>query len=49
LRLTLLEPAITQSILDGPQPRWMSLLWFQRNSLTTDWVAQREAVAAFDS
>ena len=49
LRLTLLEPAIIQSILAGQQPKCMSLLWFQRNPLPTDWVAQREAVAAFDS
>ncbi len=33
LRLTLLEPAIIQSILAGHQPRCMSLLWFQRNPL----------------
>ena len=49
LRLTLLEPAIIQSILAGQQPRCMSLLWFQRNPLPTDWVAQREVVAGFDS
>ena len=49
LRLTLLEPAIIQTILAGQQPRCMSLLWFQRNPLSTDWMAQREAVAAFDS
>ena len=49
LRLTLLEPAIIQSILAGQQPRCMSLLWFQRNPLPTDWVAQQEVVAAFDS
>ena len=49
LRLTLLEPAIIQSILSGQQPRCMSLLWFQRNPLPTDWVAQREVVAAFDA
>ncbi len=48
LRLTLLEPAIIQSILAGQQPRCMSLLWFQRNPLPTDWMAQREVVAAFD-
>jgi hypothetical protein len=48
LRLTLLEPAIIQAILAGQQPRCMSLLWFQRNPLPTDWVAQREVVAAFD-
>ena len=49
LRLTLLEPAIIQSILAGRQPRWMGLLWFQRNPLPTDWVTQREAVAGFDA
>jgi hypothetical protein len=48
-RLTLLEPAIIQSIPAGQQPRCMSLLWFQRNPLPTDWVAQREVVLAFDS
>ncbi|WP_414708217.1 hypothetical protein [Pusillimonas sp.] len=40
LRLTLLEPAIIQSILAGRQPKRMSLLWFQRNPLPTDWVAR---------
>ena len=49
LRLTLLEPAITQAILAGKQPRCKSLLWFQRNPLPTDWVAQREVVAGFDA
>ena len=49
LRLTLLEPAIIQAILAGKQPRCMSLLWFQRNPLPTDWVAQREVVTAFDA
>lgn len=48
LRLTLLEPAIIQAILAGTQPRCMSLLWFQRNPLPTDWAAQRAVVAAFD-
>ena len=48
LRLTLLEPAIIQAILAGEQPRCMSLLWFQRNPLPTDWLAQRKVVAAFD-
>jgi len=48
LRLTLLEPAIIQAILAGTQPRCMSLIWFQRNPLPTDWLAQREVVVAFD-
>ena len=45
LRLTLLEPAI----LAGQQPKRTSLLWFQRNPLPTDWVAQREVVVGFDA
>jgi hypothetical protein len=49
LRLTLLEPAIIQSILAGQQPRCMSLLWFQRNPLPTDLLTQREMVAGFDA
>ena len=49
LRLNLLEPAIIQAILAGQQPKCMSLLWFQRNPLPTDWVAQREVVAGFDA
>jgi len=48
LRLTLLEPAVIQSILAGQQPRCMSLLWLQRNPLPTEWMAQREVVARFD-
>ena len=50
LRLMLLEPAIIQSILAGRQPRLVRLLWFQRNPLPTDWVAQRAGrVAGFDA
>lgn len=41
--------AIIQAILAGQQPRCMSLLWFQRNPLPTDWVAQRAVVAGFDA
>ncbi len=44
LRLTLLEPAIIQTILAGQQPACMSPLWFRRNPLVTDWAAQREVV-----
>jgi hypothetical protein len=49
LRLTLLEPAIIKAIVAGKQPRCMSLLWFQRNPLPTDWAAQREVLARFDA
>jgi hypothetical protein len=48
LRLTLLEPAIIQSILAGKKPGCMSLRWFQVNPLRADWVAQQEIVDRFD-
>ncbi|WP_446808497.1 site-specific recombinase resolvase [Methylomonas sp. 2BW1-5-20] len=48
LRLTMLEPAIIQSILAGQQPKCMSLIWFQRNPLPVDWLEQRKVIAAFD-
>lgn len=49
LRLTLLEPAIIRRILAGQQPRCVSVLWFQRNPLPTDWMAQRVVVTGFDA
>jgi len=48
LGLTLLEPAIIRSILAGMQARCMSLIWFQRNRLPLDWIAQRRVVDGFD-
>jgi len=47
--LTLLDPEIIRAVVAGKQPRCMSLLWFQRNPLPADWMAQREVVAAFDA
>ncbi|MDO4905503.1 MAG: hypothetical protein Q4A16_08140 [Lautropia sp.] len=38
-----------QSILAGKQPRCMSLIWFQRNPLPLDWIAQRRVVDGFDA
>ena len=49
LLLTLLEPAIIQSILAGQQLYCICLLFFHLNPLPTDREAQREVVAAFDS
>lgn len=48
LRLTLLAPSIIQAIVDGTQPKCMTLLWFQRNPLPTDWAAQARVVEGFD-
>jgi hypothetical protein len=48
LRLTLLAPVIIQSIVDGTQPNCMTLMWFQRNPLPTDWEAQAKVIEEFD-
>ncbi len=48
LRLTMLEPAIIQSILAGQQPKCMNLIWFQRNPLPVDWLEQQRIVQGFD-
>jgi hypothetical protein len=48
LRLTLLAPDIVERFLDGLQPRRLTLMWFQRNSVPVDWDAQRALVASFE-
>lgn len=48
LRLTLLAPDIIERLMAGQQPRRMSLLWFQRNSLPVDWEAQRQLIQGFE-
>ncbi len=47
MRLTLLAPDILDMLMSGRQPRLMSLIWFQRNSLPVDWEAQRQIVRQF--
>ena len=47
LRLTLLAPDIIERVLAGKQPRRMSLVWFQRNSLPVEWDRQRAIVQSF--
>ena len=47
LRLTLLAPDIVQMLLEGRQPRRLTLMWFQRNRLPVDWQAQRDIIARF--
>ena len=48
LRLTLLAPDIVEFLMVGRQPRRMTLIWFQRNSLPVDWEAQRQIVKRFE-
>ena len=45
LRLVILDPQITLAILEGRQPRTLSLESLVRNSLPLDWEAQRRMVA----
>ncbi len=48
LRLTLLAPDIVELLMAGRQPRRLTLIWFQRNSLPVDWEAQRQIVKRFE-
>lgn len=48
LRLTLLAPDIVYSLLDGLQPRRLTLIWFQRNPIPVCWQKQRQLIASFD-
>lgn len=40
LRLTLLDPALVLDILEGQQPRKVSMIWFTRNALPNLWHQQ---------
>lgn len=47
LRLTLPAPDIVEMLLEGRQPRRLTLMWFQRNRLPVDWQAQRDIIRTF--
>ena len=47
--VTLLAPDLVERFLKGRQPRRLTLMWFQRNSLPVDWAAQRALVASFEA
>lgn len=40
LRMTLLSPAIIESILNGTQPEGLTMEWLTRNPFTTNWSQQ---------
>jgi hypothetical protein len=48
LRLALLSPAVVRSILDGHQPKTLSLILLKNNLLPTDWDEQHELFDEFD-
>ena len=49
LRLTLLSPTLVRSILDGRQPKTLSLLWLKSNLPPSDWGEQHALFDAFDA
>ena len=49
LRLTLLSPTLVRSILDGRQPKTLSLLWLKNNLPPADWDEQHRLFDGFDA
>ena len=49
LRLTLLSPTLVRRILDGQQPKTLSLLWLKNNLPPSDWGEQHALFDAFDA
>ena len=49
LRLTLLSPTLVRSILDGHQPKTLSLLWLKNNLPPSDWEDQHRLFDGFDA
>ena len=49
LRLTLLSPTLVRSILDGHQPKTLSLLWLKNNLPPSDWDDQHQLFDGFDA
>ncbi len=49
LRLALLSPAVVRGILDGDQPKTLSLIWLKNNLLPTDWDEQHALFDEFDA
>ena len=48
LRLTLLSPTLVRSILDGQQPKTLSLLWLKNHLPPSDWDDQHRLFDGFD-
>lgn len=49
LRLALLSPAVVHGILDGHQPKTLSLIWLKHNLLPPDWGDQHRLFDGFDA
>ena len=40
LRLARLSPEVIDTLMEGAQPRWLSLYWLQRNDIPHSWQEQ---------
>ncbi len=49
LRLTQLSPALVRDILNGRQPKTLSIRWLKTNELPWDWNDQQEFFGGFDA
>jgi len=49
LRLTLLSPRMVRAILDGEQPKTLSLLWLKNHAVPQDWEAQEALFDGYDA
>lgn len=49
LRLTLLSPTLVRSILDGRQPKTLSLLWLKNHLPPSAWDEQHQLFNGFDA
>ena len=49
LRLTQLSPALVRDILNGRQPKTLSMRWLKTNELPWDWDDQQEFFGEFDA
>ena len=49
LRLALLSPAMVRSILEGRQPKTLSLLWLKNHLPPSDWDDQHQLFNGFDA
>lgn len=49
LRLTQLSPALVRDILNGHQPKTLSMRWLKTNELPWDWDDQQEFFGEFDA
>ena len=48
VRLTLLSPEMVRNLLDGHQPKTLSILWLKKNELPWNWDEQRDLFGGFD-